>query len=304
MLYPTELRGRRPRGGLRVRVGRTGPRLSLQSPAFASPRRRYPFRGTRAAAILVVLLDVAGPAIACPLSPSEPVDIVEVEDARTIRSADGRTFRPAGIESFAALGDGETGEGRMIDAMQKLASGGEFRIRTIDEKPDRWGRQAALLFDTSDAFVQSRLTGIGAALAMPEATEIPCFDEIIAAESAARLRAAGGWANLSMPSATPQSLAPRIDHFAVFEGRIVSVGNRKWRTYLNFGWRWSEDVTVTIEAKDRERFGGEAALAALAGREVRVRGHLSEHGGPATVIHSPHQLELIDRNPPGDGAMP
>ena len=50
-------------------------------------------------------------------------------------------------------------------------------------------------------------------------------------------------------------------------------------------------------AKDRKLFGGEAGLAALAGREVRVRGHLSERDGPMTVIHSPHQLELIDGGP-------
>jgi micrococcal nuclease len=76
---------------------------------------------------------------------------------------------------------------------------------------------------------------------------------------------------------------------------VVSVGNRRTRTYLNFGGRWTEDVTVEIEARDRERFGGEAGLAALSGWRVRVRGYVEERRGPAIILRSPLQIEKLGR---------
>jgi hypothetical protein len=76
---------------------------------------------------------------------------------------------------------------------------------------------------------------------------------------------------------------------------VVSVGNRRTRTYLNFGGRWAEDVTVEIEARDRDRFGGELGLADLAGWRVRVRGYVEERQGPLIIVRSPMQIERLAR---------
>ena len=90
------------------------------------------------------------------------------------------------------------------------------------------------------------------------------------------------------------ALDPFIGGFAIFQGVVVSVGNRRSRTYLNFGGWWAEDVTVEIDGRDREGFGGEAGLAALAGQRVRVRGFIEEKQGPMTIVRSPMQIERID----------
>jgi hypothetical protein len=53
-------------------------------------------------------------------------------------------------------------------------------------------------------------------------------------------------------------------------------------------------VTVSIAGRNRVRFGGDAALEALSGKRVRVRGFLEEWFGPSMVLTSPDQIELIE----------
>jgi len=115
----------------------------------------------------------------------------------------------------------------------------------------------------------------------------------LAAEDAARRQGRGFWTEAALLQARPQALALRVGRFAIFEGRVISVGTRRSRTYLNFGGRWSEDVTVEIEARHRERFGGEEELAELTGKRVRVRGFVENRAGPMAGVTSPMQIELL-----------
>jgi hypothetical protein len=133
---------------------------------------------------------------------------------------------------------------------------------------------------------------------------VPCFDKILAAEDEARRGRGGYWQRLSLPWARPASLTPYIGRFAIFEGKVISVGNRPARTYLNFGGLWSEDVTVEIGARDREALGGAAALAALAGKRVRIRGYVDERSGPVVVVTSPNQMEVVGEAAAERGSMP
>lgn len=101
-----------------------------------------------------------------------------------------------------------------------------------------------------------------------------------------------------MLPAEPGALSSHLGRYVIFEGEVLSVGNRTRRTYLNFGRRWSQDVTVVIEARDRERFGGADDLEALAGRRVRVRGFVEERGGPMVTARHKGQIEVLS---PQDG---
>ena len=96
----------------------------------------------------------------------------------------------------------------------------------------------------------------------------------------------------------------RIGRFAIFEGLLISVGNRRARSYLNFGRRWSTDTTVEIDARHREAFGGEVGLAGLAGHRLRLRGFLKEKGGPMMVVTSPMQIEILENAGPRSGIAP
>jgi endonuclease YncB( thermonuclease family) len=216
-----------------------------------------------------------------------------VADARSLALKGGPVVKLAGIESFALLDQGDRAEAALRGRLEALAASGPVRFEPVDDKPDRYGRIPALVESGSGAILQEDVAGDGVALAYGSGKPIPCFDRILAAENRARRAGRGFWSTVKVPRAKPEALRPRIGRFAIFEGAVVTVGNRRSRTYLNFGRRWSEDVTVEIAANDRNRFGGEEALALLAGRHVRVRGFVSEHGGPVVTVTSPMQIETL-----------
>lgn len=228
----------------------------------------------------------------------------EVLDARSLRLEDGRVVRLAGIEPFGLLlpepGDADA---KLQRRLADLVSGATIRILLVSAEADRYGRLPAMIA-VGGLLVQEKIAHDGLAIAFASGEPLPCFDRILAAEAAARRAHRGFWMGQRLPAAFPRALAARIGRFAIFEGRVVSVGNRRARSYLNFGTWWSEDVTAEITAEDRERFGGEAALGALAGHRVRMRGFLEEKSGPMMVVRSPMQLELLDRPVGADGSAP
>jgi endonuclease YncB( thermonuclease family) len=217
-----------------------------------------------------------------------------VEDARTLRLSDGQQIRPAGVESFALLvEEQEEAEAKLREFMRRHVEGEPLQLLLLAATPDRYGRRPALLAGSDGILLQLAAAREGVALAFAAGEPIPCFGDILAAEDEARRAGRGFWSRTTVLEAQPSSLSPRSGGFAIFEGVVLSVGNRRATTYLNFGRRWSTDVTVEIAARDRVAFGGEAALAALSGRAVRVRGFVEDRGGPLVVVTSPMQIETL-----------
>lgn len=218
-------------------------------------------------------------------------------------------LRLAGIESFALLlPDTDGAEAALQRRMQALLAGQTLRAKLVSDEADRYGRLPALVARTDGPLAQETLAREGLAIAFGGGEPIACFESILAAEDEARRDGRGFWADAGVSEARPQALAPRMGRFAIFEGRVNSVGTRRARTYLNFGKRWSEDVTVEIEARHRARFGGEAKLAELAGRRVRVRGFVEDKAGPMVAVTSPMQIEVLggpaDANGSVEGSTP
>jgi hypothetical protein len=219
-----------------------------------------------------------------------------VVDARSIRLGDGRVLTPAGIASFSVLlPDAAAADAELARRLEQLAVASPMTFAATARDPDRYGRTPALLV-AGDVLAQEILAREGLALAFAmDAPPLPCFERIVAAEAEARTAHRGGWKGLGVPDASPSALAGRIGRFALFEGLVLTVGNRANRSYLNFGRRWSEDVTAEIAEADREAFGGAQMLAALAGHRVRLRGFIEQRGGPWLALRSPMQLEVLDR---------
>jgi endonuclease YncB( thermonuclease family) len=219
----------------------------------------------------------------------------EVVDARALGLADGRLLRIAGIEPFDLLDPKATDAGpRLRERLAQLVDGRDrLSVRLTSEEPDRYGQYPALIAAGSE-LLQESIAGEGLAVAYAGGSPLPCFDRILAAEDAARRSMRGFWQGTALPRANPDALQARIRHFTIFEGEVLSVGHRGRRSYLDFGRRWSEDVTVEVEASDREHFGGEAGLNALVGHTVRVRGFLQAKAGPMMAIRSTMQLEVLD----------
>lgn len=246
-------------------------------------------------------LGAAAAAEVCPEG-GEAVRVDSVPNWRSAVLADGRVVRLAGIESFGALlAEGSTRDGEpreraeaaLGERVEALASGAVAYLHLLDEKPDRHERFPALLRLSNGAILQENLVREGLAVGYAVGEPLPCFGRILAAEAEARTAGRGFWAGLRLPLAYPDRLRERIGRFTIFEGTVISVGNRPTRSYLNFGTWWLRDVTAEIAERDREAFGGEAGLAGLAGRRVRLRGFLAERGGPMLLITSPMQLEVL-----------
>ena len=217
---------------------------------------------------------------------------VKIVDARTFRLDDGREVRLAGIET-------DVGQKRAAPSrsLEKSIEGREVTLRVDDDKPDRYGRQAAAVFaDGSQTSSQTEMLSQGEALASGIILEKECSAEWMAAENAARAAKRGLWGD---PSATknaemPGDILARMGQFAIVEGTVLSARQAGATFYINFGRRWTRDFAVTISRRMMASF--EAAgldLKSLEGKKLRVRGWVQKRGGPRIEATSPGQIEIV-----------
>ncbi|MGH1570739.1 pentapeptide repeat-containing protein [Methylobacterium sp. P31] len=174
---------------------------------------------------------------------------------------------------------------------------------------DRWGRERA---DIQVAGGDDDLAGglIGAGLAFADANEIEalCRPALRLVEEAARVDRRGLW-RAPLPSATDGSaLRALVGRFAVVEGRVRHVGERGARTYLDFGTRGADALTVTVSKRTWRMVRARGLSAAsLEGRRVRVRGILEVWRGPtleagADAIEVLSESERPEAEPEGNGS--
>lgn len=218
--------------------------------------------------------------------------VTTIIDARTFRLDDGREVRLAGIETD--VGQKPATPSRKLAA---LIEGRDVTLSAEDDRPDRYGRQIAVVFPAgSETSIQTELLSQGDALASGTMTDKDCSAEWAAAESSAREARRGLW---GYPSATknaemPGDILARMGQFAVVEGTVLSGRQAGATFYLNFGRRWTRDFAVTISRRMMPSF--EAAgldLKSLEGKTIRVRGWVEKRGGPRIEASRPGQIEII-----------
>lgn len=231
--------------------------------------------------MLLALIAFAPQAQACGIQSLGEGRVAAIKDARTLRLADGRKIRLAGIEwgisaeaARAALTD------LVLDRQITLKGAGT---------PDRYGRiHAFASVNGSETPIQYALLDRGLAVTGTRIGDAACRDALLARERAARTaRLATGlgiWGSGDYrlhQADDPAAIRNSVGRFAIVEGRVLSVRESGNTVYVNFGRRWSEDFTVTI-AKRAEPAFISAGLSprSLTGRTVRVRGVIEERAGP------------------------
>jgi endonuclease YncB( thermonuclease family) len=167
--------------------------------------------------------------------------------------------------------------------------------------PDRWGRLPAVVTAATEAGpVDLGRALVAAGLAIVDAGEADrlCPPGLLAAEARARAWGLGLWRGeryKPVAATDLERLKSLAGRFVLVEGRIRSVGERRQRTYLNFGADWTTDLTVTIPKRTWRTMRDRGLTAAgLRGRRVRARGLIEEWQGPAITIMSPEMLEILD----------
>jgi Staphylococcal nuclease homologue len=171
--------------------------------------------------------------------------------------------------------------------------------------PDRWDRTRA---DLSLAEGETDLAGglIEAGLAFADSNEADslCRPALRLFEAAARARRLGLWRD-PVPSADDgRALRAQAGRFAVVEGRVRRVGERSARTYLDFGPRGADALTVTVPKRTWRMVRARGLSAAsLEGRRVRVRGILEVWRGP-TLEAGADGIEILSDEVLGEPERP
>lgn len=249
--------------------------------AFAFVRRTAPVLAVLAAGGLMES------AAACEPGEIGRAEVAQAIDGRTLRLADGREVRLAGLAPWPA--------GR--EALARLAVGRSVTLRGSD-MPDRYGRQTLFVAaDGTGRSVQAALLAAGEAVASGLVAEPGCAAELAAQEAVARAVRRGVWSD---PAAIknarrPQEVLAKLGQFAIVEGEVQSVRVAGATVYVNFGRRWTRDFAVTIPKSAVAGFtAARLAPVTLARRRVRVRGIVARRGGPRIEAVRAGQIELAD----------
>jgi endonuclease YncB( thermonuclease family) len=229
------------------------------------------------------------------------------------------------LRGVTPVGDLELGSGRLARLAgirlpdegplrgQALAwlrgqAGRSYAVVLDGAGPDRWGRIPVRLAPEQaptnglvPVDLAQALVGRGLALVDPSGGAPFCRPDLFVVEATARREGLGLWADdgyKAISAAKTDRLRSRVGHFVLVEGRIRSVGERRQRTYLNFGWNWSSDFTVVIPKRIWSALQSRGLTGpGLTGRMVRVRGIVEDWQGPAMTVTLPEMLERVDNGP-------
>lgn len=242
-----------------------------------------------AASVYATLVCSAGALEPCKLTAIGSAKVTAVQDGGTLMLDDGRELRLAGIE----IADGSRA------ALQALAGGGPLRLERLDSGQDRYGRLVGFAFPgDSGRSLQTALLEQGRARVSARIGDKACAEALLTTEREARAARRGLWADPNFAPLQAENLLrlqAEQGHFALVEGKVLSVRESGATIYVNFGRRWTRDFTVTIFKRQQRTFAAAGVEPKqLEGRTIRVRGWIELRGGPIIAAEAPEQIELID----------
>ena len=223
-------------------------------------------------------------------------------DGRSFLLDDGREIRLPGIDVPLPPHPGEAGAraqagGAARAALEAILAGESVELRHNRPAADRYGRilaHAYIVRDGSSAAHEMLDRGFARVSAQAD-----CAADLLARERSARNAKLGLWGQAYYAVIAAENLgalAAERGHFAVVEGRVLSVRESAGTIYMNFGRRWSDALTVTILKRNERNF----VLAGLdphrlANLRLRVRGFIEERNGPRIEAMHPGQIEIAER---------
>lgn len=239
------------------------------------------------------------PAPAFVMADAGVVTAVGDTGALTLRTAQGETLRvrPAAVRIPAR---DEPAGAAAIAALTALALDRPARL-AHDAGPvtDRYGRALAQVFvetPEGEVWLQEALVRAGHARVYTDLDARRGAAALYAAEAEARAAGRGLWvdAAYAVRSADPNELALYLDSVQIVEGRVISAANVRGRVYLNFGFDYRTDFTISVAPAAARRFAAEGVdLLTLEDAQVRVRGWVYAENGPMISIDHPERLEII-----------
>lgn len=162
---------------------------------------------------------------------------------------------------------------------------------------DRWGRRRAdgIADGAEPVDLAGGLVAAGLAYADPDEADALCRPALRALEEAPRAAGLGLWAGGPLAATDAAALSARAGRFAVIEGRVLHVGERSARTYLDFARRGEQGLTVTVQKRTWRTLSEHGLSAAtLKGRLVRIRGMVEIGRGPLIDLAGIEGIEVVE----------
>ena len=215
--------------------------------------------------------------------------VVGIRDGRTLLLADGREVRLAAIETPAGAGS----------ALAALAQGRTLTLKAGSEASDRYGRAVAFAVPAGAAeTLQESLLAAGQARVSARIGAKSCAAALLTLEKQARAARRGLWADPNfapLPAEDYRRLRAETGHFVLVEGKVLSVRTSGATIYVNFGRRFTRDLSLTILRRLRAGFSAAGIEpGTLEGHRIRVRGWLERRRGPIIAVDAPEQIEVIE----------
>ena len=246
----------------------------------------------------------AKPAATCRFEVAGSGRVTAVQDGRSFSLDDGREVRLVAIETPPAAAPGDSGRDVDAAAAAKAALESLVLDQTVElhqraPATDRYGRILAYVTvpALAEPSVAHALVARGLARVAATVDEPACASELLARErAAARAQKLGLWDEPDyaiVGAENGSDLLERQGHFAVVEGKVLSVRESGGTIYMNFGRRWSQALTVTISKRQERKFAA-AGLQPdrLVNLKLRVRGFVEERSGPRIEATRPEQIEI------------
>lgn len=247
--------------------------------------------------LLLALLALLGAAPALAQQPTEAGVVVVVLDGDTLRLADGRLLRLAGI--LAPKGDEPFADAARA-ALAAMALERSVLLAYGPRHTDRHGRLLAQVWlaaaaGTPGDWLQGRLLADGLARVATTADDRAFAADMLRLESEARDARRGLWSHPAYFVRATNDVSTVLDSFQIVEGRPLLAAVRRGRSYLNFGADYKTDFTIGVSADARRLLTeGGVQLQSFEGVRLRVRGWLRWFNGPFIDVTHPEQIEVLE----------
>ena len=226
------------------------------------------------------------------LRPPQPLTLASISPSGELILQDGRRLRLAGIE--------ERPDASLEALLSPWLMGHPLQVEWLTKSADRWGRFNIRAFapDRAGQLMSVGEALIDAGLARVEIDPLarPCLGTLLKLEDEAREGKRGLWRDGTFKVMSASDRAKLLEHRGeqvIVEGRVVSMGQTRAQTYLNFGPSRAYDFAIVLDHRVQNSFDSTGTkISALTGHTVRVRGLLDVRLGPHIQIHDHEALEM------------
>jgi micrococcal nuclease len=237
---------------------------------------------------------------ACAPGKAPVATVAAVIDGATLTLSDGRTVTLAGVDAPLAPLAAPDRPAPLADAAKAAlaarAMAGGVKVAVVGDKPDRYGRLRANVFNADGQPLAAALVAAGYARVHRLPGDPECVLALLDGERQARIARAGMWADpdYRIRSATDPALADDTGLYELVAGRVISVGSGDVITFINFGSDYDHDFTVLVAPAVAKNLAAEGLdLTALADKRVVVRGMIEASGGPAVRLGDATDIEVL-----------